>query len=277
MVNLTAKIEELQRARSTAEHGLKQKDDELEHVEHEVTYLRKDKSILETQLESLSKTANERMEEIALLKEKVENQDHWRQKADVSMKEVATLKAKVEEEGQWRQTADDRMGEILMLRAKVKEQDQWRQNICKELDAMQPRDEWPEPNDGELRRDLNDLESTIHDFSTEYAAKCKGGKKGRKEFLARLTRVKEAVPFSDRGEMFTEQAWAKFKQVKHKGEAMPLLLSSWLNRFLCNEIFMNAFYFMKYKNSPQYRYDDAVLYRMFMELESGKWRPTTDP
>lgn len=264
------KIEEVQGARAAAEHGLNQKDQELQVLEHEAVTLREDRSSLENHIEDLSKTANVRKEEIAMLKEKVEEQNQWRQEADDRVKEIVMLKAKVAERDQWRQEAEDRTEEINMLKAIIKEQDQWRQDCCEELDSMQPRNDWPEPNDGDLQRDLNDLERTIYDFSTEYAAKSKIGRNGRKDFLARIARIKQAIPLDDQREMLTEQAWPKFKHAKHKGEAIPLLLSSWLNRFLCNEIFMNPFYFMKYKSPPQYHYADAVLHRMFMELESSK-------
>lgn len=71
-------------------------------------------------------------------------------------------------------------------------------------------------------------------------------------------------------EMVRNEMWAKFREGKQRETAPWLILSAWLNRFVCNEMIMKPFWFMGGYVPRSYERADLVLDRIATDLHSGK-------
>lgn len=139
------------------------------------------------------------------------------------------------------------------------------------VDEMQPTNAWPATEDKEMERDLNNLERRIRKFSRDYAVKSIGKRSLRKMFF-REGEADESWRVGEVDEMLRNEIWAKFREADQKETAPWLLLSAWLNRFICIEMIMKSFWFMGSFVAREYQRADLVLHRINLDLLSGEQR-----
>lgn len=118
---------------------------------------------------------------------------------------------------------------------------------------------WAPGPDSALADELRNLEGLIRNFSKQNADGNPGGVSMRENFP--LSNLRE-------GEIITMDGWRALEHPRRKKTAPWLLMSAWMTRHICNEIFLYPFFFLD-GFEGKVRDASGVIWDIFRELEIG--------